>query len=163
MLSLCLSSLSLYNLEKWLMLFSRRRVKLDFMFNWPVSLLAICSYSILQDKFELPSRLSVAAADCLLALTEGLTKKPDMLSNRPKSLNSRESNRPPVNLLASSVDEKKMKAAHESSEVLNAGLEYLLWDYLQDLIYLVQRLLAVRIISWLFSFNLLSTLIIFFF
>lgn len=31
--------------------------------------------STLQDKFELPSRLSVAAADCLLTLTEGLTKK----------------------------------------------------------------------------------------
>ncbi|XWS56252.1 hypothetical protein CRYUN_Cryun09bG0070000 [Craigia yunnanensis] len=65
-----------------------------------------------------------------------------MLSNRPKSLNSHESNPPPVNLLASRVDEKKMKAAPESSEVLNVGMEYLLWDYLQDLIYLVQRLLA---------------------
>ncbi|XVE96000.1 hypothetical protein REPUB_Repub02eG0183900 [Reevesia pubescens] len=97
--------------------------------------------SILQDKFELPSRLSVAAADCLLALTEGLMKRPDMRSNMPKSLNSSESN-PPVSLLASSIDEKKMKAAHKSSEVLNTSMEYLLWDYLQDLIYLVERLLA---------------------
>ncbi|XVE61173.1 hypothetical protein DITRI_Ditri06bG0018400 [Diplodiscus trichospermus] len=97
--------------------------------------------SILQDKFELPSRLSVAAADCLLVLTEGLTKKPDMLSNKPKSLNSHETSAP-VCLLASSIDKKKMKAAQKSSEVLNTGMEHLLWDYLQDLIYLVQSLLA---------------------
>ncbi|XP_022766713.1 uncharacterized protein LOC111311531 isoform X2 [Durio zibethinus] len=97
--------------------------------------------SILQDKSELPSRLSVAAADCFLALTEGLTKKPDRLSNRPKSLSSSESN-PPVSLLASSVDEKKMNTAYKSSTVLNTGMEYLLWDYLEDLICLVERLLA---------------------
>ncbi|KHG04122.1 hypothetical protein F383_04942 [Gossypium arboreum] len=96
--------------------------------------------SILQDKFELPSRLSVAAADCLLTLTEGLTKKP-MLSSRTKSLKSSESN-PPVSLLASSIDERKISAVHKSSEVLNMGMEDLFWDYLQDLIYLVERLLA---------------------
>ncbi|KAA3465203.1 ARM repeat superfamily protein [Gossypium australe] len=96
--------------------------------------------SILQDKFELPSRLSVAAADCLLTLTEGLTKKP-MLSSRTKSLKSSESN-PPVSLLASSIDERKISAVHKSSEVLNVGMEDLFWDYLQDLIYLVERLLA---------------------
>ncbi|PPS10712.1 hypothetical protein GOBAR_AA09920 [Gossypium barbadense] len=96
--------------------------------------------STLQDKFELPSRLSVAAADCLLTLTEGLTKKP-MLSSRTKSLKSSESN-PPVSLLASSIDERKISAVHKSSEVLNMGMEDLFWDYLQDLIYLVERLLA---------------------
>ncbi|XVF56100.1 hypothetical protein PTKIN_Ptkin06aG0089800 [Pterospermum kingtungense] len=97
--------------------------------------------SVLQGKFELPSRLSVAAADCLLALTEGLTRKHDILSNKPKSLNSGESTLP-VSLSASSTDEKKIKAAHKSSEVLKMGMEHLLWDYLQDIIYLVQRLLA---------------------
>ncbi|MBA0786100.1 hypothetical protein Gotri_026154, partial [Gossypium trilobum] len=96
--------------------------------------------SILQDKFELPSRLSVAAADCLLTLTEGLTKKP-MLSSRTKSLKSSESN-PPVSLLASSIDERKISTVHKSSEVLNVGMEDFFWDYLQDLIYLVERLLA---------------------
>ncbi|KAG8503992.1 hypothetical protein CXB51_002318 [Gossypium anomalum] len=96
--------------------------------------------SILQDEFELPSRLSVAAADCLLTLTEGLTKKP-MLSSRTKSLKSSESN-PQVSLLASSIDERKISAVHKSSEVLNVGMEDLFWDYLQDLIYLVERLLA---------------------
>ncbi|KAK6244141.1 hypothetical protein QUC31_010550 [Theobroma cacao] len=97
--------------------------------------------SCLQDKFELPSRLSVAAADCLLALTEGLTKKPDILSNRPKSLSSSESNCP-VTLTASGIDERKVKATHKSSEVLTRGVEFLLWDHLEDLTYLVQRLLA---------------------
>ncbi|TYI98656.1 hypothetical protein E1A91_D01G230300v1 [Gossypium mustelinum] len=96
--------------------------------------------STLQDKFELPSRLSVAAADCLLTLTEGLTKKP-MLSSRTKSLKSSESN-PPVSLLASNIDERKISTVHKSSEVLNVGMEDLFWDYLQDLIYLVERLLA---------------------
>ncbi|KAL4272418.1 hypothetical protein GQ457_13G011310 [Hibiscus cannabinus] len=97
--------------------------------------------SILQDKFELPTRLSVAAADCLLALTEGLMKKPDMLSNRTKSLKSSESN-PPVSLLASRIDESKINTAQKSSEVLNMDVADLLWDYLQDLIYLVDKLLA---------------------
>ncbi|KAK8705328.1 hypothetical protein V6N13_048932 [Hibiscus sabdariffa] len=97
--------------------------------------------SILQDKFELPTRLSVAAADCLLALTEGLMKKPDMLSNRTKSLKSSESN-PPVSLLASRIDESKINTAKKSSEVLNMDVADLLWDYLQDLIYLVDKLLA---------------------
>ncbi|XP_021281670.1 uncharacterized protein LOC110414666 isoform X2 [Herrania umbratica] len=97
--------------------------------------------SSLQDKFELPSRLSVAAADCLLALTEGLTKKPDILSNRPKSLSSSESNCL-VTLTASGIDERKVKATHKSSEVLTRGVEFLLWDHLEDLIFLVQRLLA---------------------
>ncbi|TYH89199.1 hypothetical protein ES332_D01G241700v1 [Gossypium tomentosum] len=96
--------------------------------------------STLQDKFELPSRLSVAAADCLLTLTEGLTKKP-MLSSRTKSLKSSESNLP-VSLLASNIDERKISTVHKSSEVLNVGMEDLFWDYLQDLIYLVERLLA---------------------
>lgn len=121
------------------------------MFDRFVSLLAICFCSCLQDKFELPSRLSVAAADCLLALTEGLTKKPDILSNRPKSLSSSESNCP-VTLTASGIDERKVKATHKSSEVLTRGVEFLLWDHLEDLTYLVQRLLAVCVRHWLFIF-----------
>ncbi|XP_039010853.1 uncharacterized protein LOC120139789 [Hibiscus syriacus] len=97
--------------------------------------------SILQDKFELPSRLSVAAADCLLALTEGLTKKPDMLSNRTKTLKSSESNSP-VSLLASRIDGRKISTGHKFSEVVNMDVSDLLWDYLQYLIYLVEKLLA---------------------
>ncbi|MBA0607893.1 hypothetical protein Godav_020156, partial [Gossypium davidsonii] len=67
-----------------------------------------------------------------------------MLSSRTKSLKSSESNLP-VSLLASSIDERKISTVHKSSEVLNVGMEDLFWDYLQDLIYLVERLLANRL------------------
>ncbi|XP_028059849.1 uncharacterized protein LOC114263496 isoform X5 [Camellia sinensis] len=40
----------------------------------------VCIGSTLQGGFELPTRLSVAAADCILALTEALTKK-DLVSD----------------------------------------------------------------------------------
>ncbi|KAM4091257.1 hypothetical protein ACJW30_09G123600 [Castanea mollissima] len=41
----------------------------------PRLLSIVCKGSTLQDGFELPSRLSVSAADCMLALTEALAKK----------------------------------------------------------------------------------------
>ncbi|XP_028059848.1 uncharacterized protein LOC114263496 isoform X4 [Camellia sinensis] len=45
-----------------------------------ISIVCIGSCSTLQGGFELPTRLSVAAADCILALTEALTKK-DLVSD----------------------------------------------------------------------------------
>ncbi|XP_030518684.2 uncharacterized protein LOC115732156 [Rhodamnia argentea] len=38
--------------------------------------------SSLQDGYELPSRLSISAADCFLALTEALTRKDEIVSNQ---------------------------------------------------------------------------------
>lgn len=100
--------------------------------------LTACFCSILQDGFELPSRLAVSAADCFLALTEALTKK--VLSNRPTS-NSSALNRA-ITLVPAS--DKKAKPVSKSLEVSNMEMEYLFWDHLEELINLVQRLLAVR-------------------
>ncbi|GLT55250.1 hypothetical protein SLA2020_283890 [Shorea laevis] len=96
----------------------------------------VCKGSILQDGFELPSRLAVSAADCFLALTEALTKK--VLSNRPTS-NSSALNRA-ITLVPAS--DKKAKPVSKSLEVSNMEMEYLFWDHLEELINLVQRLLA---------------------
>lgn len=100
--------------------------------------LTTCLCSTLQGGFELPSRLAVSAADCLLALTEALTKK--VPSNRMTS-NSSALNRP-ISLVPSSTH-KKAQAVSKSSEVSNMDMEYLFWDHLEELINLTQRLLAV--------------------
>ncbi|GLT96071.1 hypothetical protein SLE2022_137200 [Rubroshorea leprosula] len=92
--------------------------------------------STLQDKFELPSRLAVSAADCFLALTEALTKKPDIPTSRPKLSDQQ------INLKLSCIGEKMVKSVPKSAEVLNMEMEYSLWNHLEDLIYLVERLLA---------------------
>ncbi|KAG6694135.1 uncharacterized protein LOC122276108 isoform X3 [Carya illinoinensis] len=97
----------------------------------------VCKGSTLQGGFELPSRLAVSAADCLLALTEALTKK--VPSNRMTS-NSSALNRP-ISLVPSSTH-KKAQAVSKSSEVSNMDMEYLFWDHLEELINLTQRLLA---------------------
>ncbi|GAV57287.1 hypothetical protein CFOL_v3_00825 [Cephalotus follicularis] len=101
----------------------------------------LCKGSTLQDGFELPSRLSVSAADCLLALTEALTKKSGASNNVPKSLNSSSLNRP-ITLLPAATVEKKAKSAYKSPKVSNMEMEYILWDHLDELIILAERLLA---------------------
>ncbi|THG18705.1 hypothetical protein TEA_028328 [Camellia sinensis var. sinensis] len=97
--------------------------------------------------FELPTRLSVAAADCILALTEALTKK-DLVSDgsddRLKPSNPNLSFLPITSAPAAFV-EKKVKPTSRSPDVLNnMEMKLLLWDHLDELIILVQRLDAVR-------------------
>lgn len=99
----------------------------------------VCKGSALQDGFELPSRLSVSAADCMLALAEALANK--VSSNKPTST-SNGSSRPVTLVPASSTGDKKVKPASKSSEVSNLEMGYLFWDRLEELIHLVQRLLA---------------------
>ncbi|GMP97010.1 hypothetical protein CsSME_00045426 [Camellia sinensis var. sinensis] len=96
--------------------------------------------------FELPTRLSVAAADCILALTEALTKK-DLVSDgsddRLKPCNPNLSFLPITSAPAAFV-EKKVKPTNRSPDVLNSmEMKLLLWDHLDELIILVQRLDAV--------------------
>lgn len=102
-----------------------------------VPCLTACFCSTFQDGFELPSRLAVSAADCFLALTEALTKK--VLSNKPTSNSS--ALKRVITLVPAS--DKKAKPASKSLEVSNMEMEYLFWDHLEELINLVQRLLAV--------------------
>lgn len=116
----------------------------------------------MQNGFELPSRLSVSAADCFISLTEALTKKPKVSSDSQKSSNSEASDRPVI-FMPSASEEKKVKPTNEFSELSNVDKGFLLWDYLEDLAVLVQRLLAVcsllviclmclvYIVPWLFD------------
>ncbi|KAB1222327.1 hypothetical protein CJ030_MR2G002032 [Morella rubra] len=94
--------------------------------------------STLQGGFELPSRLAVSAADCILALTEALTKKVPSKSQTSKSsaLNR------PITLMPASSGVNKTKPVSKSSEVPNLEMDSLLWDHLEQLINLLQRLLA---------------------
>ncbi|XP_028059847.1 uncharacterized protein LOC114263496 isoform X3 [Camellia sinensis] len=103
----------------------------------------VCIGSTLQGGFELPTRLSVAAADCILALTEALTKK-DLVSDgsddRLKPSNPNLSFLPITSAPAAFV-EKKVKPTSRSPDVLNnMEMKLLLWDHLDELIILVQRL-----------------------
>lgn len=112
-----------------------------------------CFGSTLQDGYELPSRLAVSAADCFLALTEALTKKAQIPSNRPKLLDSNAPKRP-VTLVSSDSGKKKSKPASESIVASNMEMENILWDHLEELIRLVQKLLAVSSSQLHFGFNL---------
>ncbi|KAJ4706438.1 putative ARM repeat superfamily protein [Melia azedarach] len=101
----------------------------------------VCKGSTINDGFELPSRLSVSAADCLLSLTEALTKTPRVSTERQKSSNFKASDQH-TTLISSATREKKGKPVHKSLELTNMEMEFLLWGHLQELISLVQRLLA---------------------
>ncbi|XP_022967683.1 uncharacterized protein LOC111467138 [Cucurbita maxima] len=96
--------------------------------------------SILQEGFELPSRLSVCAADCVVSLTNALTRKPEA-QTRQKRLNASSSYQQ-VTFFSNAVDDQREKPISSSSKDSNLDMEYLLWDQLKDLVILVQRLLA---------------------
>ncbi|XP_023543535.1 uncharacterized protein LOC111803391 isoform X3 [Cucurbita pepo subsp. pepo] len=96
--------------------------------------------SILQEGFELPSRLSVCAADCVVSLTNALTRKPEA-QTRQKRLNTSSSYQQ-VTFFSNAVDDQREKPISSSSKDSNLDMEYLLWDQLKDLVILVQRLLA---------------------
>ncbi|XP_021814522.1 uncharacterized protein LOC110757258 [Prunus avium] len=97
--------------------------------------------STLQEGHELPSRLAVSAADCFLALTEALTKKAKVASNKPKLSDSNAPKRQ-LTLVAIDSGDKKAKPASESLVTSNMEMEFILWDHLEELICLVQKLLA---------------------
>lgn len=101
--------------------------------------LTACFCSTLQGGFELPSRLAVSAADCILALTEALTKK---VPSNSQTSNSSALNRP-ITLMPASSGVNKTKPVLKSSEVPNLEMDSLLWDHLEQLVNLLQRLLAV--------------------
>uniref|UniRef100_A0A6N2JZZ3 Uncharacterized protein n=1 Tax=Salix viminalis TaxID=40686 RepID=A0A6N2JZZ3_SALVM len=95
--------------------------------------------STLQGGLELPSRLSVSAADCILSMTEALTKKTKVASNKLKSSTSNTSHA--ISLVSTGIKEKKVKPS-ESSEGFNIEMAYLLWKHIEALITLLQSLLA---------------------
>lgn len=96
----------------------------------------------MQDGFELPTRLSLSAADCTVAFTEALTRKASLsnVSNgRKKSSNLSATNQ----LITFVPTESKEKASRSSKVSEDMEMEWLLWDHLAELIILVQKLQAV--------------------
>ncbi|KVI11344.1 Armadillo-like helical [Cynara cardunculus var. scolymus] len=106
----------------------------------------ISNGSTLQGGFELPTRLSVAAADCVIALSIALTRK-EMVSEA--SENTKKSSKPSrQDLQGISVvavgGQRKAKSISPASEVTrDMKMSLLLWNLLDRLIMLVQRLHAV--------------------
>lgn len=99
----------------------------------------ICKGSTLQDEYELPTRLSVAAADCTLFLTKALTEAASL----SKRLSSSTSESHLFSLKTSSNSMKEYGFSQKHSEGLkDMEMECLLWDQLDLLITLVQRLQA---------------------
>ncbi|CAK9319331.1 unnamed protein product [Citrullus colocynthis] len=121
--------------------------------------------SILQEGFELPSRLSVCAADCVVSLTNALTAKSEV-QTRQKRLNVSSSYQQ-VTFFSNAVDDQREKPISSSSKDSDSDMEYLLWHQLKDLVILVQRLLAwsrksrplhakglEQVLKWLHEINL---------
>lgn len=96
--------------------------------------------SILQEGFELPSRLSVCAADCVVSLTNALTRKAEVQTMQKRSNSS--SSYQQVTFFSTAVDDQREKPIGKSSKDSDSDMEYLLWHQLKDLVILVQRLLA---------------------
>ncbi|KAJ7972235.1 putative ARM repeat superfamily protein [Quillaja saponaria] len=100
----------------------------------------VCKGSTLQDGFEFPSRLSVSAADCFLALTEALSKKAKVQGNRSKS-NLKTPNQS-ITLAPGAIVDKKVTPVSNSSEISHFERDYYLWQHLEELICLAEKLLA---------------------
>ncbi|VFQ91190.1 unnamed protein product [Cuscuta campestris] len=103
----------------------------------------VCNGSTLQDGFELPTRLAVAAADVILSLLASMTKK-DTLSGsldcKLKSFSPNKSNNSTM-LLPHAVSEKKLNKTFKSSQSTDMEVMFLLWDHLDELIILAEKLL----------------------
>ncbi|XP_059298571.1 uncharacterized protein LOC132051492 isoform X1 [Lycium ferocissimum] len=99
--------------------------------------------STAQGEFELPTRLSVAAADLILSLTEALATNSvfSCSDDKQKAAGTGERNRP-VTLLPSTSTKKKVNKVSKSSDFTGMEMKLLLWDHLDNLIILVERLTA---------------------
>lgn len=102
--------------------------------------------SIIQEGFELPTRLAVAAADFVLSLTVALTRK-DLASNnitkKQKSSSVSVKNQSP-NLLRTATNDRDENTLRKTSELTSSlDLKLLLWNNLDELITLVKKLTAV--------------------
>lgn len=95
----------------------------------------------------MPTRLSVAAADCVIALTIAVTRK-DMVSdisdNRRKPSKPNAPNQSITLERPGASNVKKVKPTSITPELSsNMEMRLLLWNLLGEVIILVQRLIAV--------------------
>ncbi|PIN16692.1 hypothetical protein CDL12_10657 [Handroanthus impetiginosus] len=108
-------------------------------------LFMICNGSNLQDGFELPTRLAVAAADFVLSLTVALTRK-DLPSNnitKKQKSSSVNAENQRINLLPAAANCRDGNMLGKTSEFPSSlELKMVLWDNLDDLITLVKKLTA---------------------
>ncbi|KAJ0246734.1 ARM repeat superfamily protein [Hirschfeldia incana] len=94
--------------------------------------------SVLQDGYEVPSRLSVSAADCLLSITGALAKRNDAPATRPKPSTTITGSHQPVALIPSEKKINQTSRPEDSTSETN----FILWNHLEELMRLVQCLLA---------------------
>ncbi|KAF5194479.1 Dna-directed rna polymerase subunit beta like, partial [Thalictrum thalictroides] len=95
--------------------------------------------------YELPTRLAVAAADCILFLTEASTRTTNTseVSNVETKSSETDTAKKPVALSFTACAKEKTKSTSAFVEKSkNMEVEVLLWDHLDELIILVQRLMA---------------------
>ncbi|CAH9105580.1 unnamed protein product [Cuscuta epithymum] len=104
----------------------------------------VCNGSTLQDGFELPTRLAVAAADVILSLFVSMTRKglhSDSSDCKKKSFSPTVSSNS-IRFLPSAVSEKKPSKTCKNSQSEEAEVMFLLWDHLDELITLVEKLVS---------------------
>lgn len=97
----------------------------------------------MQEGFELPTRLAVAAADFILSLTVALTRKDPPSNNITKKQQSSfvSSKHQPSKLLHAATNDRDENAPRETSELSHTlDLKLLLWNNLNELITLVKKL-----------------------
>ncbi|XP_013605625.1 uncharacterized protein LOC106415983 isoform X2 [Brassica napus] len=93
-----------------------------------------------KDGYEVPSRLSVSAADCLLSVTGALAKSNDAPANRPKPSATITGSHQPVALIPN-ISEKKIKQTSRPEDA-TSETNCILWNHLEELMRLVQCLVA---------------------
>ncbi|XP_011075215.1 uncharacterized protein LOC105159735 isoform X2 [Sesamum indicum] len=105
----------------------------------------MCNRSNMQEGFELPTRLAVAAADFILSLTVSLTRKDlasDNMTKKQKS-SSVVAKSQPISLLPGGTNDRGNDTSRKTSELPSSlELKLLLWDNLNQLIPLVEKLTA---------------------
>nr|XP_029117568.1 uncharacterized protein LOC105034833 isoform X4 [Elaeis guineensis] len=97
----------------------------------------ICEGSIVQGEFELPTRLSIVAADCTLLLIETLTETAIL---KRKSLDSMSENQ--VDMLTSKFQKECDLGQRISQGLEDIEMEQWLWDHFNEIILLVKKLQA---------------------
>ncbi|KAL3819820.1 hypothetical protein ACJIZ3_005725 [Penstemon smallii] len=105
----------------------------------------ICKGSNMQEGFELPTRLAVAASDFILSLMVALSKKDlasDNITKKPKSVSINAKSQPGT-LVQAATSDKQVNTLRQASE-LPSGLELksLVWNNLDALIILVKKITA---------------------
>ncbi|KAG5386310.1 hypothetical protein IGI04_037780 [Brassica rapa subsp. trilocularis] len=106
----------------------------------PHLLIIVRKGSVLQDGYEVPSRLSVSAADCLLSVTGALARSNDASANRPKPSATITGSHQPVALIPN-ISEKKIKQTSRPEDAASET-NCILWNHLEELMRLVQCLFA---------------------